>query len=249
MANAKLKTVEQTGFTFQNLVSGEVGETLQHLACRSLIWHVGGQIARHPELVNYGATRLEISQGNGNLGTLDGVVEKTPLDLETLLQSYGYLSNRLTELASFEDYDTRTGAPTNPFAWYTIPSIESFVRNFQSYRANRINTARQDQAKALGIKTDIPLEDKTTEVDELVANAITTLAGFASHEVPHLEDLEETLADMKVDPLYIIHQSAVSMLDRAKASLMSGKAGYIDPEILAFARWTCRPQQGMQQPE
>lgn len=248
MANAKLETVTKSSFTFQNLVLGEVGETLQHLACRSLIWHVGASIARHPELVNYGATRLEISQGNGNTVTLDGVLEKT-LDLSKLLGAFFWLQNRLEKLAEFEDYDPRTGAPTSPFAWYTIPASETFIRNFQSYRANRINTARQDQARALGIKIDIPLEDKTTEVDELVKNAITVLHGFYNDSLSNMDSLEETLADMKIDPLYIIHQSAVSMLDRARASLMSGKAGYIDPEILAFARWTCRPQQGMQAPE
>jgi hypothetical protein len=253
MANAKQKTalepVAKSSFTFQNLVSGDTGETLQHLACRSLIWHIGGQIARHQEVVNYGATRLEISQGNGNLGTLDGVIEKTPLDLSKLLGAFYYLQNCLYELAIFEDYDTRTGAPTSPFAWYTMPSIESYIRNFQNYRTSRVNTARQDQAKALGLKVEIPLVNNTTEIDELVKNAIEVLHGFYNDNLSNMESLEEIVSEMKIDPLYIIHQSAVSMLDRARASLMSGKAGYIDPEILAFARWTCRPQQGLQQPE
>jgi hypothetical protein len=236
-------------FNFTNIITNEQGETLQHLGARSLLWHVGGAIARHPQLVNYGATRQELASGTGNVDTLDGVQPDEPMDLTNLIQGFYFLTARLEELAEFEDYDTRTGAPTKPFAWYNIPTIESYIRNFHSYRTNRVNTARQDQAKALGIKTVIPLTDTTTEAENLSLHAIASMVGFNESCVAGtFENLEEALADMKIDPLYIIHQSAVSMLDRAKASLMAGKAGYIDPEILAFARWTCRPRQGLQMP-
>jgi hypothetical protein len=176
------------------------------------------------------------------------VLEKQPLDLETLLKGFLFLTERLEDLAEFEDYDTRTGAPIYPFAWYNIPTLESYVRNFQNYKAGRVNTQRQDQAKALGIKTDIPLKDVTSEVDELVAHAMEEIHGV-TNKSNSLDDLEDAISELKIDPLYIIHQSAIGMLDRAKASLMAGKAGYIDPEILAFARWTCRPQQGMVAPQ
>jgi hypothetical protein len=93
------------------------------------------------------------------------------------------------------------------------------------------------------------LKDTTSEVDELVAHAMAEIHGVTNTSSGTLDDLENAIAEMKIDPLYIIHQSAIGMLDRAKASLMAGKAGYIDPEILAFARWTCRPQQGMVAPQ
>jgi hypothetical protein len=245
-----LSHIASSSFTFQTIIAGEQGETLQHLGARNLLWHVGGAIARHPAIVNYGLTRKEISEGNGNTSQLDGVLEKQPLDLETLLKGFLFLTERLEDLAEFEDYDTRTGAPTNPFAWYNIPTLESYIRNFQNYRTERVNTQRQDHARALGIKQDLPKADVSSELDELVKNAMETLRGFMPRiGDSSLEDLESIIADMKIDPLYIIHQSAVGMLDRAKAALMAGKAGYIDPEILAFARWTCRPQQGMQAPQ
>jgi hypothetical protein len=247
MANAKQETLN---FSFTDIITNEKGEVLQQLGARSLLWHLGGAIARHPAIVNYGLTRKEISEGNGNTTQLDGVLEKEPLDLEGLLKGFLFLTERLEELAEFEDYDTRTGAPTNPFAWYKIPTLQSYIRNFQSYRAERVNTQRQDHARALGIKQDLPVTDNTSEIDELVLNAMQTLQGFmpAIGESSY-DDLESIIADMKIDPLYITHQSAVNMLDRAKASLMAGKTGYIDPEILAFARWTCRPQQGMVAPQ
>jgi hypothetical protein len=87
----------------------------------------------------------------------------------------------------------------------------------------------------------------TSEIDELVANAMAEISGVSDFGT--FEDLQTAISEMKIDPLYIIHQSAVGMLDRAKASLMAGKAGYIDPEILAFARWSCRPHQGAQAPQ
>lgn len=246
MENAK----QALNFSFSDIITNEKGETLQQLGARSLLWHVGGAIARHPAIVNYGLTRKEISEGNGNTTQLDGVIEKQPLDLETLLKGFLYLTERLEDLAEYEDYDTRTGAPTNPFAWYKIPSLESYIRNFQNYRTDRVNTQRQDHARALGIKQDLPKADVSSEIDELVKNAMETLRGFMPRIGDStLDDLESIIADMKIDALYITHQSAVNMLDRARASLLAGKAGYIDPEILAFARWTCRPQQGMQAPQ
>ena len=246
MENAK----QALNFSFTDIISNEKGEVLQQLGARSLLWHVGGAIARHPAIVNYGLTRKEISEGNGNTTQLDGVIEKELLDLETLLKGFLYLTERLEDLANFEDYDTRTGAPTNPFAWYKIPTLESYIRNFQNYRTERVNTQRQDHARALGIKQDLPKADVSSEIDELVKNAMETLRGFMPRIGDStLDDLESIIADMKIDALYITHQSAVNMLDRAKASLMAGKSGYIDAEILAFARWTCRPQQGMQSPQ
>jgi hypothetical protein len=246
MENAK----QALNFSFSDIISNEKGEVLQQLGARSLLWHVGGAIARHPAIVNYGLTRKEISEGNGNTTQLDGVVEKEPLDLETLLKGFLYLTERLEDLAEFEDYDTRTGAPIYPFAWYKIPTLESYIRNFQNYRTERVNTQRQDHARALGIKQDLPKADVSSEIDELVKNAMETLRGFMPRIGDStLDDLESIIADMKIDALYITHQSAVNMLDRAKASLMAGKSGYIDAEILAFARWTCRPQQGMQAPQ
>lgn len=249
-------TQTNTSFTFQTIIAGEKGETLQHLGARNLLWHVGGAIARHPVTNGYGLTKQELSEGGEIATTPDEVQPKQPADLETLVAGFFYLNHILTQLAEFEDYDTRTGAPTNPFAWYNIPTLESYIRNFQNYRAGRVNTQRQDQAKALGIKTDIPLKDVTSEVDELVAHALAEINGVTKIErLEHLngtctyDDLENAIAELKIDPLYIIHQSAVGMLDRAKAALMAGKAGYIDPEILAFARWTCRPQQGMVAPQ
>jgi hypothetical protein len=244
-----MSNATQTNFTFQTIIAGEKGETLQHLGARNLLWHVGGAIARHPVTNGYGLTKQELSEGGELATTPDEVQPKQPADLETLVDAYSYLTNRLTELAEFEDYDTRTGAPINPFAWYNIPTLESYVRNFQNYKAGLFFSQRQDQAKALGIKTDIPLKDTTSEVDELVAHAMAEIHGVTNTSSGTLDDLEDAIAELKIDPLYIIHQSAVGMLDRAKAALMSGKAGYIDPEILAFARWTCRPQQGMVAPQ
>jgi hypothetical protein len=241
-------TLTQSNFTFQTIIAGEKGETLQHLGARNLLWHIGGAIARHPVTNGYGLTKEQIIEGGEIAFTPDDAPKPQPADLGTLVDAFTYLTNRLTELAEFEDYDTRTGAPINPFAWYNIPTLESYVRNFQNYKAGRVNTQRQDQAKALGIKTDIPLKDVSSEVDELVANAMAEISGVYDKECT-LQDLEEAIAELKIDPLYIIHQSAVGMLDRAKAALMAGKAGYIDPEILAFARWTCRPQQGMVAPQ
>jgi hypothetical protein len=245
MSNATLNT---SSFTFQTIIDGEKGETLQHLGARNLLWHIGGAIARHPVTNGYGLTKEQIIEGGEIAFTPDDAPKPQPADLGTLVDAFTYLTNRLTELAEFEDYDTRTGAPINPFAWYNIPTLESYVRNFQNYKAGRVNTQRQDQAKALGIKTDIPLKDVSSEVDELVANAMAEISGVYDKECT-LQDLEEAIAELKIDPLYIIHQSAVGMLDRAKSALMAGKAGYIDPEILAFARWTCRPQQGMVAPQ
>ena len=251
-----MSNATQTNFTFQTIIAGEKGETLQHLGARNLLWHIGGAIARHPVTNGYGLTKEEISEGGEFATTPDEVQKKQPADLETLVDAYNYLTNRLEDLNMFEDYDTRTGAPIYPFAWYNIPTLESYVRNFQNYKAGRVNNQRQDQARALGIKTDIPLKDVTSEVDELVDHALTEIFGVTKEpRLEHLngscdyDDLENAIAEMKIDPLYIIHQSAVGMLDRAKASLMAGKAGYIDPEILAFARWTCRPQQGMVAPQ
>jgi hypothetical protein len=241
-------TLTQSNFTFQTIIAGEKGETLQHLGARNLLWHIGGAIARHPVTNGYGLTKEQIIEGGEVAFTPDDAPKPQAADLGTLVDAFTYLTNRLTNLAEFEDYDTRTGAPINPFAWYNIPTLESYVRNFQNYKAGRVNTQRQDQAKALGIKTDIPLKDVSSEVDELVANAMAEISGVYDKECT-LQDLEEAIAELKIDPLYIIHQSAVGMLDRAKASLMAGKAGYIDPEILAFARWTCRPQQGMVAPQ
>jgi hypothetical protein len=243
-----MSNATQTNFTFQTIINGEKGETLQHLGARNLLWHIGGAIARHPVTNGYGLTKEQIIEGGEIAFTPDDAPKPQAADLGTLVDAFTYLTNRLTELAEFEDYDTRTGAPINPFAWYNIPTLESYVRNFQNYKAGRVNTQRQDQAKALGIKTDIPLKDVSSEVDELVANAMAEISGVYDKECT-LQDLEEAIAELKIDPLYIIHQSAVGMLDRAKASLMAGKAGYIDPEILAFARWTCRPQQGMVAPQ
>jgi hypothetical protein len=245
MSNA---TQTNTSFTFQTIIAGEKGETLQHLGARNLLWHVGGAIARHPVTNGYGLTKQDIIEGGEIAFAPDEMPKAQPADLGTLVDAFTYLTNRLTELQEFEDYDTRTGAPTTPFAWYNIPTLESYVRNFQTYKAGRVNTQRQDQAKALGIKTDIPLKDVTSEVDELVANAMAEIKGVYDLSVD-FEDLQTAISEMKIDPLYIIHQSAVGMLDRAKTALMSGKAGYIDPEILAFARWTCRPQQGMVAPQ
>lgn len=242
------QATQQTNFTFQTIIAGEKGETLQHLGARNLLWHIGGAIARHPVTNGYGLTKEQIIEGGEIAFTPDDAPKAQPADLGTLVDAFTYLTNRLTELAEFEDYDTRTGAPINPFAWYNIPTLESYVRNFQNYKAGRVNTQRQDQARALGIKTDIPLKDVSSEVDELVANAMAEISGVYDKECT-LQDLEEAIAELKIDPLYIIHQSAIGMLDRAKASLMAGKAGYIDPEILAFARWTCRPQQGMVAPQ
>ena len=254
MTQATLKT--NTSFTFQTIIAGEKGETLQHLGARNLLWHLGGAIARHPVTNGYGLSKQDIIDGGELATTPDEVQAKQPADLETLVAGFYYLTNTLGQLAEFEDYDTRTGAPINPFAWYNIPTLESYIRNFQNYRAGRVNTQRQDQAKALGIKTDIPLKDVTSEVDELVAHALTEIDGVIKEaRLEHLngacsyDDLENAIAELKIDPLYIIHQSAVGMLDRAKSALMAGKAGYIDPEILAFARWTCRPQQGMVAPQ
>lgn len=241
-------TQTNTSFTFQTIIAGEKGETLQHLGARNLLWHIGGAIARHPVTNGYGLTKEQIMEGGEVAFAPDDLPKPQHADLGTLVDAFTYLTNRLEELAEFEDYDTRTGAPTNPFAWYNIPTLESYVRNFQGYKAGRVNTQRQDQAKALGIKTDIPLKDVSSEVDELVANAMAEISGVYDKDCS-LTDLEEAIAELKIDPLYIIHQSAVGMLDRAKAALMAGKAGYIDPEILAFARWTCRPQQGMQAPQ
>jgi hypothetical protein len=241
-------TQTNNGFNFQTIIDGEKGETLQHLGARNLLWHLGGAIARHPVTNGYGLTKEQIMEGGEVAFTPDDQPKPQHADLGTLVDAFTYLTNRLEELAEFEDYDTRTGAPINPFAWYNIPTLESYVRNFQGYKAGRVNTQRQDQAKALGIKTDIPLKDVSSEVDELVANAMAEISGVYDKDCS-LTDLEEAIAELKIDPLYIIHQSAVGMLDRAKAALMAGKAGYIDPEILAFARWTCRPQQGMQAPQ
>lgn len=246
MTQATLKT--NTSFTFQTIIAGEKGETLQHLGARNLLWHLGGAIARHPVTNGYGLSKEEIAEGGELATTPDEVQKKQPADLETLVDAFTYLTMKLEDLAEFEDYDTRTGAPINPFAWYNIPTLESYIRNFQNYKAGRVNTQRQDQAKALGIKTDIPLKDVSSEVDELVAHAMAEIHGVANNSGT-LDDLEDAIAELKIDPLYIIHQSAVGMLDRAKAALMAGKAGYIDPEILAFARWTCRPQQGMVAPQ
>ena len=245
MSNA---TQTNNSFTFETIIAGEKGETLQHLGARNLLWHVGGAIARHPVTNGYGLTKEQIAEGGEIAFAPDDQPKPQHADLGTLVDAFTYLTNRLEELAEFEDYDTRTGAPTNPFAWYNIPTLESYVRNFQTYKAGRVNTQRQDQAKALGIKTDIPLKDVTSEVDELVANAMAEIKGVYDLSVD-FEDLQTAISEMKIDPLYIIHQSAVGMLDRAKTALMSGKAGYIDPEILAFARWTCRPQQGMVAPQ
>lgn len=235
-------------FNFQNLVSGEQGQTLQHLACRNLMWHLGGAIARHPVVNGYGLSVQDLTNGGEIANTIDDQPKPKHADLETLIDGFNYLSMRLEELALFEDYDTRTGAPTQPFAWYQIPTIESYLRNFQNYKNARVANARQEQAKALGLNVAIPKEDLTNEVDELVANGMAEIFGVENTE-PSLENLEEAIAELRIDPLYIIHQSAVGMLDRAKASLLAGKAGYIDPEILAFARWTCRPQQGAQAPQ
>ena len=90
MENAK----QALNFSFSDIISNEKGEVLQQLGARSLLWHVGGAIARHPAIVNYGLTRKEISEGNGNTTQLDGVVEKEPLDLETLLKGFLYLIER-----------------------------------------------------------------------------------------------------------------------------------------------------------
>ena len=237
----------QTTLTFETIITGEQGQTLQHLGARNLLWHVGGAIARHPVTNGYGLTKEQIIQGGEIAFTPDDQAKPQHADLGTLVDAFNYLTNRLEELAEFEDYDTRTGAPTQPFAWYEIPSLEFYIRNFQAYKAGRVNTTRQDQAKALGIKTAIPLQDVSSEVTELVAHAMAEISGVSDFGT--FEDLQTAIAELKIDPLYIIHQSAVGMLDRAKASLMSGKAGYIDPEILAFARWTCRPQQGAQAPQ
>ena len=241
-------TQTNTSFTFQTIIAGEKGETLQHLGARNLLWHLGGAIARHPVTNGYGLTKEQIMEGGEVAFTPDDQPKPQHADLGTLVDAFTYLTHCLEDLSMFEDYDTRTGAPIYPFAWYNIPTLGSYVRNFQGYKAGRVNTQRQDQAKALGIKTDIPLKDVTSEVDELVRNAMSEIRGVYDKDCS-LTDLEEAIAELKIDPLYIIHQSAVGMLDRAKAALMAGKAGYIDPEILAFARWTCRPQQGMQAPQ
>jgi hypothetical protein len=240
-------TQTNTSFTFQTIIAGEKGETLQHLGARNLLWHVGGAIARHPVTNGYGLTKEQISEGGEIAFAPDDQAKPQHADLGTLVDGFNYLTQTLEELSEFEDYDTRTGAPTQPFAWYEIPSLEFYIRNFQAYKAGRVNTTRQDQAKALGIKVTVPLIDVSTEVTELVANAMAEIKGVSDFGT--FEDLQTAIAELKIDPLYIIHQSAVGMLDRAKASLMAGKAGYIDPEILAFARWTCRPQQGMQAPQ
>lgn len=238
----------QTTFNFNTLVTGDKGHTLQHLACRNLLWHVGGAIARHPVVNGYGLTVLELSQGGELATTPDEQPKPKHADLETLVCGFNYLIARLEDLAEVEDYDTRTGAPTQPFAWYQIPSIESYLRNFQNYKNTRVVNARQEQAKALGLNVTIPKEDMTTEIDELVKNGMQEIFGVKNLS-QSFEDLEEAIAELKIDPLYIVHQSAVGMLDRARASLLAGKAGYIDPEVLAFARWTCRPQQGLQAPQ
>ena len=240
-------TQTNSSFTFQTIIAGEKGETLQHLGARNLLWHLGGAIARHPVTNGYGLTKQEIEQGGEIAFAPDEMPKAQHADLGTLVDGFNYLTQTLAELAEFEDYDTRTGAPTQPFAWYNIPTLESYIRNFQNYKAGRVNTQRQDQAKALGIKTNIPVKDMTSEIDELVANAMAEIKGVSDFGT--FEDLQTAISEMKIDPLYIIHQSAVGMLDRAKAALMAGKAGYIDPEILAFARWTCRPQQGMVAPQ
>jgi len=251
MANAKQQTVTsiaKSNITYQGLVTGELGETLQHLACRSLSWHLGMAIARHPVTNGYGLSKQDIIEGGEIAFILDGATKPEPVDLGTLVDGFTFLTQRLEELALFEDYDPRTGAPTLPFSWYAIPTIESYIRNSMKYRANRVNTTRLEQAKVLEVKGDIPITDVTSEVDELTANGMAVIKGVYDTNVT-LEDLEEALSDLKFDALYIVHQSAVSMLDRARTKLMAGKSGYIDPEILAFARWTCRPQQGMQAPE
>jgi hypothetical protein len=237
----------QKALNFETIITGEQGQTLQHLGARNLLWHLGGAIARHPVTNGYGLTKEQIIEGGEIAFTPDDMPKAQHADLGTLVDGFNYLTQTLKELAEFEDYDTRTGAPTKPFAWYEIPSLEFYIRNFQAYKAGRVNTTRQDQAKALGIKTAVPLVDVSSEVTELVANAMQEIKGVSDFGT--FEDLQTAIAEMKIDPLYIIHQSAVGMLDRAKASLMAGKAGYIDPEILAFARWTCRPQQGAQAPQ
>jgi hypothetical protein len=242
MSNALKKELN-----FETIITGEQGQTLQHLGARNLLWHLGGAIARHPVTNGYGLTKQQIIEGGEIAFTPDDMPKAQHADLGTLVDGFNYLSQCLHELADFEDYDTRTGAPTRPFAWYEIPSLEFYIRNFQAYKAGRVNTTRQDQAKALGIKTTVPLIDVSSEVTELVANAMAEIKGVSDFGT--FEDLETAIAELKIDPLYIIHQSAVGMLDRAKANLMAGKTGYIDPEILAFARCTCRPQQGMQAPQ
>ena len=241
-----MQTAKQP-LNFETIITGEQGHTLRHLGARNLLWHLGGAIARHPVTNGYGLTKQEIEQGGEIAFTPDEQPKPQHADLGTLVDGFNYLTQTLEELSEFEDYDTRTGAPTQPFAWYEIPSLEFYIRNFQAYKAGRVNTTRQDQAKALGIKTSIPVKDMTSEIDELVANAMAEISGVSDFGT--FEDLQTAIAELKIDPLYIIHQSAVGMLDRAKASLMAGKAGYIDPEILAFARWTCRPQQGAQAPQ
>lgn len=242
-----MQTSAKQPLNFETIITGEQGHTLRHLGARNLLWHLGGAIARHPVTNGYGLTKQEIEQGGEIAFAPDDMPKAQHADLGTLVDGFNYLTQTLEELAEFEDYDTRTGAPTQPFAWYQIPSLETYVRNFQTYKAGRVNTTRQDQAKALGIKTNIPVKDMTSEIDELVANAMAEIKGVSDFGT--FEDLQSAISEMKIDPLYIIHQSAVGMLDRAKASLMAGKAGYIDPEILAFARWTCRPQQGAQAPQ
>lgn len=241
-----MQTAKQA-LNFETIITGEQGHTLRHLGARNLLWHLGGAIARHPVTNGYGLTKQEIEQGGEIAFAPDDMPKPQHADLGTLVDGFNYLTQTLEELAEFEDYDTRTGAPTQPFAWYEIPSLEFYIRNFQAYKAGRVNTTRQDQAKALGIKTTVPLIDVSSEIDELVANAMAEIKGVSDFGT--FEDLQTAISEMKIDPLYIIHQSAVGMLDRAKASLMAGKAGYIDPEILAFARWTCRPQQGAQAPQ
>ena len=242
-----MQTANKQPLNFETIITGEQGHTLRHLGARNLLWHLGGAIARHPVTNGYGLTKQEIEQGGEIAFAPDDMPKAQHADLGTLVDGFNYLTQTLEELSEFEDYDTRTGAPTQPFAWYQIPSLETYVRNFQTYKAGRVTTTRQDQAKALGIKTNIPVKDMTSEIDELVANAMAEISGVSDFGT--FEDLQTAISEMKIDPLYIIHQSAVSMLDRAKASLMAGKAGYIDPEILAFARWTCRPQQGAQAPQ
>jgi len=250
-----MKQASNLNFTFQTIMAGEQGETLQHLASRNILWHLGGAIARHPIVNGYGLTKEQIEQGGELATTPDEMGKPKQADLETLVAGFNYLTNRLGELAEFEDYDDRTGAPIFPFAWYNIPTLESYIRNFQLYKQSRVHDARQDQAKALGINAPLAKLENRTELDELVANALEEVASvthtFSSipKQAPSLDDLEEAISELKIDPLYIVHQSAVGMLDRAKSALMAGKSGYIDPEILAFARWTCRPQQGMQAPQ
>ncbi len=239
-------TTQQTAITFTTLMSGDNGNTLRHLAARNILWHLGGAIARHPVTRGYGLSRQDISEGGEVAFQLDGLPKQAPADLGTLVDGFNYLTATLRELALVEDYDTRTGALIYPFAWYSIPTLESYIRNFQLYSASRQDNARQDQARALGIKTVIAPIDRTTEIDERVAHALTEIRGVSDEGT--FEDLESAIAELGIDPLYITHQSAVGMLDRAKKALLGGKSGYIDPEILAFARWTCRPQQGLHQP-